>query len=324
MVAAILPPRPNPDPRVLAVAAVGNHRYRQKPGCGRAADLASAAMDATRRSIDAWVIGLVAGSALLQVGALVARSDAIAEGTTGRHVFSTGEMAFVLALLVQGWRIVRWTAATQQPDLVVRVARLCLVSLALCAAGDLVNRNYLEQHYQWDHVLRASFLITAIWCFFPGYAVIIGVNRLITRSRVTPGLALGTAAIGAVVGLGAYASNHDPAMSHYASGMILAYTVMLSVLGASTIWLVRTFGWSASWVPVVGCLLALVADAIIGNFWIYRDHFPTVEHVNWIPYFASLAMIQRLTFLVADHPGPGRAAAAGAPAEPAAGLPRQG
>jgi hypothetical protein len=259
-------------------------------------------MDETRRSIDRTVIALVAGSALLQVGALVPRSDAIAEGTVGRHVFSTVEMAFVLGLLGQGWRIVRWTRSTNQPELVVRVARLCLVSLGLCALGDLVNRNYLEQHYQWDHVLRASFLITAIWCFFPGYATVIGINRLITRSRVSTAFALVTGVVGAVAGVGAYASNHDPAMSRYASGMILAYTVMLAVLGASTVWLVRTFGWRASWIPVAGCLLALVADAIIGNFWIYRDHFPTVEHVNWIPYFASLAMIQRLTFLVADHP----------------------
>lgn len=262
-------------------------------------------MDETRRSIDATVVGLVAGSTLLQLGALAARSDVIAEGTVGRHVFSTVEMVLVAALLAQGWRIVRWARATGQPAMVVRVARLCFVSLALCALGDLVNRNYLEQHYQWDDVLRASFLVTAIWCFFPGYAVIIGVNRVITRTRVSTGYAAGSGALAVVAGVVAYGTNHDPAMSPYASGMILAYTAMLAVLGASTIWLVRTYGWAASKVPVVGCLLALVADAIIGNFWIYRDHFPTVEHVNWIPYFASLAMIQRLTFLVADHPAAG-------------------
>ena len=255
-----------------------------------------------RGSIDRTVIGLVVASTVLQVGALVVRSDALAEGTVGRHVFSTVEMVLVVALLVQGWRIVRWTRASGQPALVGSVARWCFVSLALCAVGDLVNRNYLEQHYQWDDVLRASFLITAVWGFFPGYAVIIGVNRLITRTRISVAFASGSGAVGALIGVGAYASNHDPAMARYASGMILAYTVMLTVLGASTIWLVRTYGWAASWGPVVGCLLALVADAIIGNFWIYRDHFPTVEHVNWIPYFASLAMIQRLTFLVADHP----------------------
>ena len=276
-------------------------------------------MDGVRRSINKTVIGLVVASTLLQVGALVVRSDAIAGGTAGRHVFSTVEMALVVALLVQGWRIVRWTRTTDQPALVGRVARWCLLSLGLCALGDLVNRNYLEQHYQWDDVLRASFLITAVWAFFPGYAVIIGVNRLITRTRISTASALGSAAVGALVGVGAYASNHDPAMARYASGMILAYTVMLTVLGASTIWLVRSYGWSASWVPVVGCLLALVADAIIGNFWIYRDHFPTVEHVNWIPYFASLAMIQRLTFLVADHPASGLDTPAAQKTVPAAG-----
>lgn len=263
--------------------------------------------DATRRSITRTVVGLVVASTVLQVGALVARSDAIADGTTGRHVFSTVEMALVVALFAQGWRIVRWAdraAADGAPALVGRVARLSLLSLGLCALGDLVNRNYLEQSYQWDDVLRASFLVTAIWFFFPGYAVIIGVNRLVTRPSVSRGFMAASSVVAVVVGLGAYASNHDPAMSRYASGMIAAYTVMLTVLGASAVWLVRAYGWRASWVPALGCVLALVADALIGNFWIYRDHFPTIEHVNWIPYFASLAMIQRLPFLVADHGPP--------------------
>jgi hypothetical protein len=181
---------------------------------------------------------------------------------------------------------------------VIRVAQLCLLSLALCGLGDLVNRNYLEQSYQWDDVLRYSYLVTAIWFFFPGYALIIWVNRLVTRSAVSTGFALGTAAAAAVVGFGVYTGNHDPAMATYSSTMICLYTVMLTILGASTIWLIRTYGWAASRVVVAGCLLALVADALIGNFWIARDHFPTVEHVNWIPYFASLAMIQQLPFLV--------------------------
>ena len=258
-----------------------------------------------RQQLTMAAVVLVVVSTVLQLGALAAHSEAIAPGTTGRHVFSTVEMALVVGLLVVGWRIVGWAEGTDQPALVSWTARACLASLALCALGDLVNRNYLEQSYQWDDVLRYSYLITAIWFFFPGYAVVVAVNRRITRSSQPTRVVALTCAAAAVVGLLAYASNHDPAMSRYSSTMIAAYTVLLTILGASTVWLVRAYGWRACWVPAVGCLLALVADALIGNFWIARDHFPTIEHVNWIPYFASLAMIQRLPFLVADRGVPG-------------------
>ena len=83
--------------------------------------------------------------------------------------------------------------------------------------------------------------------------------------------------------------------------MVLAYTVVLTVLAASTLWLVRAFGWEASIVPVLGCLLAVVADLLIGTWWIAEDRFPVVEHANWIIYFASLAMIQQLPTVVATR-----------------------
>lgn len=252
-----------------------------------------------REGITRAAMGLVAVSTVLQVAALVARSDAIAEGTTGRHVFSTVEMALVVGLLVVGVRILRWSRATGVP-LVARTAQLCLASLVLCGLGDLVNRNYLEQHFQWDDVLRHSYLVTAIWCFFPGYALIVVANRIVTREAVGRGVVVASAVGAGLVGVGVYVGNHDPAMAPYPSTMILLYTVLLTVLAASTVWLVRAFGWTASRVVVAGCLLAVVADALIGNFWIASDHYPTVEHANWILYFASLAMIQRLPFLVAD------------------------
>ena len=82
---------------------------------------------------------------------------------------------------------------------------------------------------------------------------------------------------------------------------LLITTLVLATLAASTIWLVVGYSWRAARVVVVGCLLAVLADALIGSFWIATDHYPAIEHVNWIPYFASLAMIQRLPFLVADR-----------------------
>lgn len=257
--------------------------------------------DGVRRSIGGSVLVLVAVSTVLQAGALVARSEVIAEGTTGRHVFSTIEMLLVVLLAWQGWRIVGWARADGREPLVERTAVWCFASLVLCGLGDLVNRNYLEQHFQWDDAVRHSYLVTAIWFFLPGYAVVIGVNRLITRSAVPGRFAVTSGAAAAVVGALALASDHVAGMARYPATMIALYTMVMAVLAGSTIWLVRAFGWRASAVVVAGCLLAVVADALIGRFWIASDHFPAIEHANWIIYFGSLAMIQRLPFLVADE-----------------------
>ena len=256
--------------------------------------------DGVRRSINGVVLALVAVSTVMQVVALVVRSDAIAGGTTGRQVFSTVEMLLVVLLAWQGWRIIGWARAMGRGVLVERTAVWCFVSLVLCALGDLVNRNYLRQYFQWDGVIRHSYLITAIWFFLPGYAVIVGVNRMVTRSAVSRRFAVVTAVVAAALGAIAFAADHVAGMGRYPATMIPLYSMVLAVLAGSTIWLVKTFGWRPSAVVVIGCLLAPVADALIGKFWIASDHFPTIEHANWIIYFASLAMIQQLTFLVAD------------------------
>ena len=52
------------------------------------------------------------------------------------------------------------------------------------------------------------------------------------------------------------------------------------------------------WCAALGLVLAMVADAIIGKFWIFgnegQGYFPLVSHINWIIYFASQALIQQL------------------------------
>jgi Mn2+/Fe2+ NRAMP family transporter len=253
------------------------------------------------RSITARVVLLVTISTVVQCAVLVAAPKQLDAGTTGRHLFSTLEMALVVALAVLGWRILRWARAEQSDPLVRRAAELCFASLVLCAVGDLINRNYLEQSFQWDDVVRHSYLITSIWAFLPGYAVVVWANRTVTRHAVPARAAAVTVGAAAVVGVVAFAGNRVSGMGAYPSAMVLAYTVVLTVLAASTIWLIRTFGWEASIVPVLGCLLAVVADLLIGTWWIAEDRYPVVEHANWIIYFASLAMIQQLPSVVATR-----------------------
>ncbi len=99
---------------------------------------------------------------------------------------------------------------------------------------------------------------------------------------------------------GGFATTFDPDVAPGASALMAGYGVVLAVLAASTWWLGRTYGWRPSAPAVAGCLLAVVADWLIATFWIFGDGYPTIEHVNWIIYYASLALIGRLPFVVAD------------------------
>lgn len=250
----------------------------------------------TQQSINATVVALVTGSTLLQCIALLGVLP-IAANTLGRQVFSTVEMGLVALLLVQSWRIRQWSSG--QHALVQKVARLCFYSLLLCGIGDFVNRNYFEQYYQWDAVIKHSYLILAILFFFPGYLLIVIANWQLGKQHVSARTAAVGIVISLVLGTLAFLDSYNPSVSLYASSAMLIYTLLHAVLAVSTLWLIKAYGWSASAVVVIGVLLAPVADVLIAHFWIYQDHFPLIEHVNWILYFSSLAMIQQLPFLAA-------------------------
>lgn len=256
------------------------------------------AVPVARTTITRAQVALVAISTALQVGALAAAGDRLPAGSTARQVFSTVELALVAALVAVAVGIVRWSAG--EGERVVAVARLVLASLVLCAVGDLINRNYPGHAYQWDDVIEHSYLITSILAFAPGYALVVVANRRATRHAVAPRTAAVTVALGAVAGLVGFATTFDPDVAFGASALMAGYGMVLAVLAASTWWLGRTFGWRPSAPVVVGCLLAVVADWLIATFWIFGDGYPTIEHVNWILYFASLVLIGRLPFLVAD------------------------
>lgn len=246
--------------------------------------------------------GLVVVSTLLQIAALCV-PWLLASGSLGRHLFSTIEMLLVLLLIGVSLRIHRWSRG--QAQTVREAATLSLASLLFCAGGDFINRNYFGDYYQWDAVIRHSYLIEAIAFFFPGYLLVLVANWRLTRADVGAGLRLLTVLGALLLGTLAFLSSYRSDVNPLVSLAILAYTLLLSVMAGSTLWLWRRHGWARARFVIIGVLLAPIADALIANFWIYSDHFPAIEHINWILYYASLALIQTLPMLEA---GRGRAA----------------
>lgn len=260
----------------------------------------------TPDAINARILVLATLSVLLQAVALLGVLP-IAAQSAGRHVFSTVEMLLVVGLLTQSWQIRQWSRQTGQTEEVQATAKLCFYSLLFCGLGDLVNRNYLEQYYLWDDVIKHSYLVNSILFFFPGYLLVLVATQRLTRSHVTAKEAgIGTA-VALIVGTLAFVNDYKAEVHPLSSAAIWIYTLLHVVMAFSTLGLIKTYGWPASALVVIGILLAPIADVFIGNFWVYRDYFPTIEHVNWILYFSSLAMIQQLSFLAAKRPKHSRA-----------------
>lgn len=238
---------------------------------------------------------LVLASTLLQGLALLGLLP-VADGSAGKFWFGTAEMALIIALLGNGWLIRRWTLQSGQAPLTQSIALLCLLSLALCVGGDFINRNYFGIYHAHGSSVRHSYLADSVWFFAPGYALFLWATIRVARARaVSPALITGCALVAGVLGGLSFVDLYQPQAGAYLSAMTGGYAVFIAIVGVSSIWLVKALGWRLAYPVALGAVMATLADALIGNFWIYRDgYYPAISHVNWILYFASQALVQQL------------------------------
>lgn len=253
-------------------------------------------------SLRANALVLVVLSTLLQAVALLGLLP-IEEGGVGRFLFSTVEMGLIIALLLNGLLIRRWAQQSGQSSFVQSTALLCVLSLALCVAGDFINRNYFAVYNAQGSSVRHSYLADSVWFFAPGYGLFLwaSIRVAVESGRVAMGFISLVAVVAAALGALSFADLYTAEAGAYVSAMTGGYAVFISIVGASSIWLVKALGWGVAYPVAIGAALATIADALIGNFWLYREGFyPDIGHVNWILYFASQALVQQLPLQLAD------------------------
>lgn len=251
-------------------------------------------MSETRAStLRANALVLVVVSTLYQGLALIGLID-VTRPDLSFLAFGVGEMLLIIALLCNAWLIKRHLCG--QDPAAAAVARLMFWSLALCCLGDLVNRNFSGQFHAYGDVVAHSYLADSVWAFAPGYGLYLWASiRVARQAGVTLRFIGITAGVAALLGALSFADLHRPDAAAYVLAMTGSYAVLITVVGASALWLVRGLGWHRAWPVATGAALALVADALIGHFWLYRDGFhPAISHVNWIIYFGSQALLQQL------------------------------
>lgn len=219
-----------------------------------------------------------------------------------RIIFGIVELMTMLLVIINAIAIMRYVAQ-QQSSLAFLLSRLCLYSLILCFFGDIVNRNFIQQFYEYDDVIKHSYLAASVIFFFPGYLIIAAaISYLATLKGLSKGFMITSALITTTIALYTYNDIHITGSSSLLTIITASYSVLVSILAVSAIWLLKALSWRQVpiriWLAALGLILAMVADAIIGQFWIFGNHgqgyFPIVSHINWIIYLGSQVLIQQL------------------------------
>ncbi len=232
---------------------------------------------------------LVILSTLLQVAALLGVWTP--DGHAGWLLFGALEMLLIVLLLANGGAILSQLA--DRPEARI-IAGWCFLGLLLCSLGDLVNRNFGNVYFQHGVHIEHSYLVNSIWFFLPGYAVLIYAGHRVVADKIPLLHRLSLAVSFAGGGLLAFVAMRHPESGFYVSTLAGSYAVVIAVTGATGFALLIAGG--AVMFPVaIGYLLALLADALIAQFWLFGEgHYPAIRHINWIIYFASQALIQQL------------------------------
>ncbi|GEK09486.1 hypothetical protein J8Z24_20125 [Pseudoalteromonas sp. SCSIO 43201] len=205
----------------------------------------------------------------------------------------------VLLLLHLGWRIRQASLSVGTTALYLDI-KLCWVALLLCSGGDLINVNPLQIYHRQDTVIKHDYLIDSIWLFASGYGLLLWllVRMLKREFSLTITQTTLLIVVAAVLSSLSYYQLYLPNISLYSLLLSAGYSFLVALLAVFGGWLAvqnLRLGLRLNYAVALGFILAMVADAIIGQFWLFANngegYFPIARHVNWIIYISSQALL---------------------------------
>lgn len=231
-------------------------------------------------------------------------------GTTQRLWITAFEALSMLMLLANSVAIRRAIYADAALVHLRAVATLSTLSLLVCLGGDWVNFNIPQTYFRHGAVIRHDYLADSVMFFAPGYALLIAAVAVAFRQTGRPLKPLVTSwVVAAVVGVATLYSMHLPDTGPYVTAVTGGYSLVITAVGLTGGMFIWAFGGlkasAGVWWVGVGVVLANLADAVIGQFWIYGNggegFFPIAREVNWIMYVGSQALVIHLPRVVAAH-----------------------
>ncbi|QTL37682.1 hypothetical protein [Pseudoalteromonas viridis] len=222
------------------------------------------------------------------------------EGVTRAWVLSFEAMTLII-LFINSLMIRHSVSQYQDRHPGQDLANLMVFSMLLCLTGDVINFNLTQSYFQHGNVVKHDYLADSVWFFMPGYALMfIACWRLLGYSDRQTRYFVIAMLITAALGLISYLNMHIPGSGWYVSLMTGIYAVFIAqaaLLGLC--FLINTnLPVRSRCLMATAMILATVADALIGQFWIFGNeglgYYPQVRAVNWVFYIASQAIVIHL------------------------------
>ena len=189
------------------------------------------------------------------------------------------------------------------------IALLCSAALMLCTVGDVINFNLSQHYHRYTTLIKHDYLVDSILFFAPGYsllflACVLAYKRQQAISRLKSACFI---IVVLVVSATSLASMYLDGAGIPILAMTGFYSVVVTAVALMGLVLVAAYGGFYAPKPIMwvslGLLLAALADAIIGTFWIYGNQgqgfYPQVRYINWFVYISSQSLVIHLAKVVA-------------------------
>ncbi|MFC3032783.1 hypothetical protein ACFOEE_09660 [Pseudoalteromonas fenneropenaei] len=189
-------------------------------------------------------------------------------------------------------------------------ALMLTLALVLALAGDIVNLNLSAQFYRYGELIKHDYLADSVWFFAPSYMLISLLAASVLRQlSCSIALLFGAAVISAALGLASFLTMMLPESGRYILIMTGGYAMIVAIPAAfGLLLLLRCYQLRLAlpyWLVAGGLVLATVADALIGQFWLFGNngagYFPIIRQLNWLVYFSSQCLLLQLALLPSQH-----------------------
>lgn len=227
-----------------------------------------------------------------------------------RFVILFIESAVLFALLANCYAIKNWVYSHSTETSHRVIAWVTVIALALCICGDVVNFNLPLTYYRYDGIVKHDYLADSVTFFAPGYALFLTVVCwLAIANDIKAKVLLIWFVIGSLVGAASFFSMHLSGTGSHVFIVTGGYAVLITLVGVSGFILLSSFRNSTIkrgvWLVSSGLVLAAIADAVIGQFWIYGNggegFFPAAKYVNWSLYIGSQCLLIHIARLAVWH-----------------------
>ena len=226
------------------------------------------------------------------------------------------ELMTLVTLALVSFSVKQWVSLNAISDLQRVIAWLCFIGLALCICGDIINFNLAREYHQHGGIVKHDYLATSVLFFGPGYLAFLAAAMLIAqRKKANKIWVLTPLAVGALIGF--ISMQHDlmDRAGFFVTILTGNYAVFMGAFGFCSISLVVALGGKNApitvWIVASGFVLAAIADAIIGHYWLFgnagQGFYPTVRYVNWVIYIGSQCLLIYMPYVyvksyrVEDH-----------------------